>query len=494
MMTVRRLCLWLWALTALTTLAADNRPTIVIFLADDLGTGDVSALSMGCRIRTPYLDGFATESTRLTDFHTNSSVCSPTRYGLLTGRYAWRSRLQSGVLMGDSQPLIPTTRPTLASALKASGYRTACVGKWHLGLDWAKDAKGKPNYSAPFTGGPLDLGFETFFGLAASADMPPYVMLEGNQSVVEPVAKFGDSITPKRIGPAAPGWKAQDLLESLTVRAIAELRKCREDARPLFLYIPLPSPHTPIAPSEKWKGRSGINAYADFVMETDNSIGRILMALRETGRSENTLVIFTADNGCSPAANFTELKAAGHDSSAGFRGAKADLYEGGHRVPCIVRWPGRIARQGSSDALAGMTDLYATCLAAAGVEQPAVGGEDSVNLLPVLFGRVKTVRESYIMHSINGFFSIRKGPMKYLVCRGSGGWSEPNAKTEDYLRLPIEQLFNLDADPKEQSNLVRQRPEDLKKLRAELESQILAGRTTPGPESKNDVPVKVEKE
>jgi len=494
MVLVRRISLWLWALTAIATAATDNRPTIVIFLADDLGTGDVSALSMGCRIRTPYLDGFATESTRLTDFHTNSSVCSPTRYGLLTGRYAWRSRLQSSVLNGDSKPLIPSTRPTIASVLKASGYRTTCIGKWHLGLDWSKGQDGKPNYSAPFAGGPLDLGFETFFGVAASADMPPYVMLEGNQSVVEPVAKFGDSIMPKRIGPAAPGWKAEDLLESVTVRAIAELRKCREDTRPLFLYIPLPSPHTPIAPSEKWKGRSGINAYADFVMETDNCVGRILMALRETGRAENSLVIFTADNGCSPAANFAQLTAAGHDSSAGFRGAKADLYEGGHRVPCMVRWPGRIARQGSYDALAGMTDLFATCLAAAGVDKPSAGGEDSVNLLPVLFGRVPSVRESYIMHSIDGFFTLRKGSMKYLACRGSGGWSEPTAKNEDYLRLPIEQLYDLNEDPKEQVNLVRQRPEVVVKLRAELESQILAGRTTPGPESKNDVPVKVEKE
>jgi arylsulfatase A-like enzyme len=494
MVIVRRICLWIWALSVLGVSAADNRPTIVVFLADDLGTGDVSALSMGCRIRTPYLDGFASESTRLTDFHTNSSVCSPTRYGLLTGRYAWRTHLQSFVLNGDSKPLIPSTRPTIASALKASGYRTVCIGKWHLGLNWTMDAKGKPDYSSPFSGGPLDVGFETFYGVAASADMPPYVMIEGNQSVVAPVDKFGDAIYPKRIGPAAPGWKAEELLETVTVRAIAELRKCREDARPLFLYIPLPSPHTPIAPSEKWKGRSGINAYADFVMETDNSIGRILMALRESGRSENSLVVFTADNGCSPAANFTELKAAGHDSSAGFRGAKADLYEGGHRVPCIVRWPGRIARQGSSDALSGMTDLFATCLAAAGVEQPPVGGEDSVNLLPVLFGRVKSVRESYIMHSINGFFSIRKGAMKYLACRGSGGWSQPNAKADDYLRLPIEQLYDLEQDPREQANLVRQRPEAVVKLRAELDAQILAGRTTPGPESKNDVPVKVEKE
>jgi len=493
-MPLRRMCLWLWGLTMLTTMAADNRPTIVIFLADDLGTGDVSALSTGGRIRTPYLDDFAAESTRLTDFHTNSSVCTPTRYGLLTGRYAWRSRLQSGVLMGDSQPLIPTTRPTLASALKASGYRTACVGKWHLGLDWAKEANGKPNYTAPFTGGPLDLGFETFYGIAGSADMPPYVMLEGNQSVVVSVEKLGGSITPRPIESAKSDWRPQDLLESLTVRAIAELQKCREDARPLFLYIPLPSPHIPIAPSDKWKGRSGIHAYADFVMETDNSVGRILMALRETGRAENSLVIFTADNGCSSVANSKQLKAAGHDSSAGYRGAKTDLYEGGHRVPCMVRWPGRIAPRGSSDALAGMTDLYVTCLAAAGVAQPTMGGEDSVNLLPVLLGRTKSVRESYIMHSAFGFFSIRKGTMKYLVCRGSGGRSEPTAKTKDYLRLPIEQLYDLDQDPKEQANLVRQRPEAAVKLRAELDAQILAGRTTPGPESKNDVPVKVEKE
>ncbi|MFZ9201833.1 MAG: sulfatase family protein [Opitutales bacterium] len=485
-----RLSTLLLALLVANLVAADEtRPTIVVFLADDLGTGDVTALSGSCRIRTPYLDGFAVESTRLTDYHTSSSVCTPTRYGILTGRYAWRTRLQAGVLDGKSPPLIPSARPTLASVLRDAGYRTVCIGKWHLGLEWQKGPDGRPDYSQPFRGGPLALGFETFHGIAASADMPPYVLLEGDRATLAPTATFGKDLKHVRPGPAAPGWKADELLELLTQRAISELRKCRDDKRPLLLYVPLPSPHTPIAPSAKWRGRSGINAYADFVMETDHSIGRILMALQETGRAEDALVVITSDNGCSPTANFAELREEGHHPSAGFRGMKSDLYEGGHRVPCMVRWPKRIARGGSSDALAGSTDLYATCLAAAGVTPPPGGGEDSVSLLPVLRGETRSVRETYVMHSIDGRFAFRKGALKYLACRGSGGWSSPNAKDKDYLRLPPDQLFDLQEDPSEETNLARARPADVEKLWAELSAQVKAGRTTPGPASANDIEV-----
>lgn len=486
--------LFLALLVTCLTAAPETRPTIVVFLADDLGTGDVTALSGSCRIRTPYLDGFAVESTRLTDYHTSSAVCTPTRYGILTGRYAWRTQLQSGVLNGDSPALIARGRPTVASALRDVGYRTVCIGKWHLGLDWQKGTDGKPDFSKPFGGGPTAQGFETFYGVAASADMPPYVLLEGDKVTATPTATFGQTITPARVGPAAPGWKAEDLLENVTQRAIAELRKCRDDKRPLFLYIPLPSPHTPIAPSQMWKGRSGISAYADFVMETDHCVGRILMALQETGRAESAFVVFTSDNGCSPAANFADLREKGHDSSAGFRGMKSDLYEGGHRVPCMVRWPGHIERGGSSDALAGSTDLYATCLAVAGVTPPLGGGEDSVSLLPVLLGEAKSVRESYIMHSIDGRFAFRKGPLKYLACRGSGGWSSPNAKDRDYLRLSPDQLFDIAEDPSEETNLARARPVDVEKLWAELTAQVKAGRTTPGPASANDVEVELKRD
>lgn len=457
--------------------AADKRPTIVVFVADDLGTGDVTALSMSCRIRTPYLDGFAVESTRLTDHHASASVGAPTRYGMLTGRYAWRTRLQAGEPEASATPLIAPGRPTIASVLRDAGYRTVCIGQWHLGLDWSRGGDGKVDHALPFGGGPLAHGFETFCGLAASPDAPPLVLFEGD-----------------RIVPASTQWKPDALLERLTQRAIAELRKCREDARPLFLYVPLPAPRAPIAPSASWRGRSGINAYADFVMETDNSVGRILMALRETGRAEDAFVVITSGSGCAPAADFAALREHGHFPSAGFRGMKSDLYEGGHRVPCMVRWPGRIARGGSSDALAGSTDLYATCLAVAGVTPPAGGGEDSVSLLPVLLGQAKSVRETYILHSIDGRFAFRKGPLKYLACRGSGGWSSPNAKDKDYLRLPPDQLFDLAEDPSEETNLARARPADVERLWAELESEVKSGRTTPGPASPNDVPVQLRRD
>lgn len=468
-----------------------TRPTIVVFLADDLGTGDVAALSASCRIRTPYLDGFASEGMRLRDFHSNSSVCTPTRYGLMTGRYAWRTRLQKGVLGGGSSPLIPADRPTIASVLRAGGYRTALVGKWHLGLGWREGDEERRDFSQSFADGPTARGFESFFGIAASADMPPYVFLEGDRPAVAPTATFTSDHGPSRKGAAAPGWRSEDIQDALIRRAIAELRRCAEDPRPLLLVVSLASPHTPIAPSREWLGRSGINRYADFVMQMDHDIGRVLTALRETGRAEDAFVVITSDNGCSPEANFAELAGHDHFPSAGFRGAKADLFEGGHRVPCLVRWPGRIGRGSTSEALAGMTDWYATLAEVAGLARPAKGGEDSVSLLPALLGKSAQVRETYVMHSIDGSFALRRGSLKYLATRGSGGWSEPNGKTRGFGRLPPAQLYDLAEDPREESNLIGEKPAVAASMREQLLAIVSAGRSTPGPASANDVPVKV---
>lgn len=478
-------------LAALAGAAGPRKPDIVIFLADDLGLGDVAALSMSCRIRTPYLDGFATEGMRLRDFHSNSSVCTPTRYGLLTGRHAWRTRLQKGVLEGDSPPLIEEGRPTVASVLRDSGYRTVLVGKWHLGLGWAKGPDGRIDFGAPFKGGPLERGFETFFGIAASADMPPYGFLEADRSAAPLVRSVGAAEGLSRPGPAAEGWKPDHVLDAVVARAISELRKCASDPRPVFLLVSLPSPHTPIAPSASWRGRSGIGPYADFVMETDHAVGRVLMALRETGRAEDAFVVITSDNGCSPAAGLKELATHDHFPSAGFRGTKSDLFEGGHRVPCLVRWPGRVARGSESQALAGMTDWFATLAEVAGAPRGTRGGEDSVSLLPVLTGKAASVRETYVMHSIDGAFAIRRGSLKLLATRGSGGWSEPNARTKGLDRLPAMQLYDLREDPAESENLYRVRGDDVDELQEELARQIKAGRTTPGPASPNDVEVRV---
>lgn len=468
-----------------------SRPTIVMFLADDLGPGDVAALSASCRIKTPYLDGFASEGMRLRDFHSNSSVCTPTRYGLMTGRYAWRTHLQRGVLEGGSGPLIAKGRRTLASVLRDGGYRTALVGKWHLGLGWERDGGGRPDYARPFSDGPMSHGFASFFGLAASADMPPYVFLEGDRATVAPTARFTSDFGPARDGPAAPGWTSEAIQDALTRRAIEELRKCTDDPRPLFLLVCLASPHTPIAPVRDWQGRSGINRYADFVMQMDHDIGRVLTALRETGRAEDAFVVITSDNGCSPEANFAQLAAQDHFPSAGFRGAKADLYEGGHRVPCLVRWPRRIARGATSEALSGMTDWYATLAEVAGLGRPAEGGEDSVSLVPVLTGKSASARDTYVVHSIDGSFALRRGSLKYLAARGSGGWSEPNGKTKGFGRLPPSQLYDLAVDPREEENLVFERPDLAEAMREQLVAIVRAGRSTPGPASANDVPVRV---
>lgn len=425
------------------------------------------------------------------DFHSNSAVCSPTRYGLMTGRYAWRTRLQKGVLTGNSPPLIEAGRPTIASVLRDGGYRTAVVGKWHLGLGWKRGEGEKFSDGVPFAGGPLALGFESFFGVAASADMPPYGFLEGDRLAAPLTGRFTSDFGPAREGPAAAGWRSEDILEALTVRAIAELRKCSSDPRPLFLFVSLTSPHSPVAPSKAWLGRSGINRYADFVMETDHAIGRVLTALRETGRAEDAFVVITSDNGCSPVADFEELARHDHFPSAGFRGAKSDLFEGGHRVPCLVRWPRRIERGSSSEALAGMTDWFATLAEVAGLPRPEKGGEDSVSLLPVLLGKSKEARDSYVMHSAFGSFALRRGQLKYLATRGSGGWSEPNGKTKGFNRLPEGQLYDLAADPKESENLIRERAQLAASMREQLLALVAAGRSTPGPASPNDVKVEV---
>ena len=490
---MRALLFLISAVLSLGAKDAEPRPTIVIFLADDLGLGDVAALSASCRIRTPYLDGFATEGMRMRDFHSNSAVCTPTRYGLMTGRYAWRTRLQRGVLGGNSRPLIEAGRPTLASLLREGGYRTVMVGKWHLGLGWRRGDEGeeKVDHSAPFADGPLARGFETFFGVAASADMPPYGFLEGDRLAAPLTGRFTSDHGPSRSGPAADGWRSDMVLDALTARAIAELRKCASDPRPLFLLVSLTSPHSPVSPSKPWLGRSGINRYADFVMETDHAIGRVLTVLRETGRAEDAFVVITSDNGCSPVANLEELAQHDHFPSAGFRGTKADLFEGGHRVPCLVRWPRRIERGSSTDALAGMTDWFATLAEVAGLPRPAKGGEDSVSLLPVLTGKAKSARESYVMHSVDGSFALRRGQLKYLATRGSGGWSEPNAKSKGYARLPAAQLYDLAEDPKETENLIRAQPALAESMREQLLAIAAAGRSTPGAPSANDVEVKV---
>lgn len=424
-------------LAALAGAAESRKPDIVVLMADDLGLGDVAALSMSCRIRTPYLDGFATESMRLRDFHADGASGAATRKAVLTGRHAWRS-----------SPGIGEGRPTLPAILRAEGYRTVLIGTWDLG--------------SPDAAGPLARGFETFAGTGALGRRPPYRLWEGDK-------------------PIEGELKAEDLLETLTVRAIAELRKTQQDPRPVFLMVTLPTPGALHAPSGSWKARSGMHPHADVIMETDNSIGRILMALRETRRAEDAFVVVTSDNAPRDLAERDLLmREFDQDSWAGFGLGRLGLGEAAHRVPAMVRWPRRIARGSASDALSGAVDLYATLLTVAGARSPAdKGGEDSVSLLPVLTGKAASLRETLIHHGTEGF-ALRKGHLKLVA-----------ARPVDSRRGSGIELVDLREDPRETVDLARVRGDDADELHDLLAAAVKAGRTTPGPASPNDVEVRL---
>lgn len=477
------------------------RPNVVYILCDDLGTGDVRALNPGRgKIATPHIDRLAREGMTFTDAHSGSSVCTPTRYGILTGRYAWRTRLQSGVLFGLSAPLIAPGRLTVAGLLKQAGYNTACIGKWHLGLGWAGQTTddgglkgGAVDYSKPLSDSPVTHGFDTFFGISGSLDMPPFVWIE-NDRVTEPPTATKKWL---REGPAGEAFEAVDVLPALTKRAAGYFEAHAAEAKagkPFFLYLPLTSPHTPIVPSPEWQGKSGLSPYADFVMQTDRCVGQLMEALDRSGLAENTLVIFTSDNGCSPAADVKELERQGHFPSAQFRGYKADIWEGGHRVPFICRWPAKVKAGATSAQLVCLTDLLATCAELAGQQVPADAGEDSVSILPALLGTDKgPLREAVVHHSINGMFALRQGPWKLELCPGSGGWCDPRDPAALKAGLPSAQLYDLSQEVGEQKNLQAEQPEVVARLTKLLEKYVAEGRSTPGAPQTNDAPVVIRK-
>ena len=480
--------LLLLALSASAALAA-ARPNVVYILADDLGYGDVQILnpSRG-KIRTPHLDRLAGEGMIFTDAHSGSSVCTPTRYGLLTGRYAWRSRLQRGVLDGtDDPPLIAEDRLTVPAFLRRHGYATAAIGKWHLGFlserpggaaapaakEGAKRRMGENGLpvGSRIVGGPITRGFDYFWGCSNARTMSGLIE---NDRVIE-------NLPPIEMLPR---------LGRQAVKYVAERASAARAGRPFFLYLPLTSPHTPILPSPEWKGKSGLGDYGDFVMQTDAVVGDVLAALAEHGIADNTLVIFTADNGCSPQAGTAELEAKGHFASGPLRGYKADIWDGGHRVPFLVRWPGRIAPGRTSTQLICHTDLLATVAELMGERLPENAGEDSVSILPALLGRDRApLREAVVHHSINGLFAIRQGNWKLEFCPGSGGWGKPGDADARKSGLPERQLYDLATDLAETRNLQSEKPEVAAKLTALLESYVARGRSTPGEPQRNDVAV-----
>lgn len=471
--------------------ALNNRPNIVYILADDLGYGDISCFNGNSKIPVPHLAQLAKEGMVFTDAHSGSAVCTPTRYGILTGRYSWRSVLKKGVVYGYSPHLIEDTRMTVASMLKKQGYHTACVGKWHLGWDWQFTGSGPEDvdYTQPISHGPSANGFDYSFCIPASLDMPPYVYVENDRVTAAPnrvvEGKTGKLLM--REGPTGADFEHIDVLPTLTEKAVAYIDRRGRTTQPFFLYFPLPAPHTPILPTQEFQGQSGTNEYGDFVMQIDWVVGQVMDALHRNGLEGNTLFIFTNDNGCSPNADFEYLAQLGHNPNYVFRGHKADIYEGGHRVPLIVRWPGRVKTGSVCDDTTCLTDLMATAAEITGYTLPDDAGEDSVSMLPNLLGSATgPVREATVHHSVNGSFSIRQGKWKLILCSGSGGWSPPRPGSEEARQLPPVQLYDLIADIGETKNVQGQFPEVVKRLTDLLQNYVDRGRSTPGATQKND--------
>ncbi len=492
-------------------LLAADKPNIVFILADDLGYGDLGCYNKDSKIPTPNLDRLATEGMRFTDAHAPSSVCSPTRYALLTGRYAWRSRLQRGVLGPWDKPLITSDRLTVATLLKQHGYATAAIGKWHLGMVWPTKDGAPPSswtnqlsnvdFTKPIADGPTTRGFDYYFGTDVP-NYPPYCFVENDRTVGTPsLPDTGRADLFNRPGPMVPGWKLVNILPELTKRAVKWVEDAAKADKPFFLYFPLTSPHYPVVPAPEFKGKSKAGDYGDFVAQTDWTAGQVLDALKRTGAAENTLVIFTSDNG----PEVVEIKPGAYDRAAEFghysmgalRGAKRDIWEGGHRVPFLARWPGKIEPGSASGETICHVDFMATVAALLGAKLPDNAAPDSFSLLPVFFGEplVKPGREATIHHAASGKFAIRKGDWVLIDAptgddNGKKGEPEWLRKQRGYTSHDEPgELFNVREDLSERRNQFAEHPELVRELKTLLEKYKRDGRSTPGPAQTNDVPI-----
>jgi arylsulfatase A len=488
------------------------KPNIVFILADDLGYGDVYCYNKKSKISTPNLDRLASEGTRFTDAHAPTSVCTPTRYAILTGRYSWRTRLQRGVLGPWGKPLIAPGRLTVASLLKQNGYATACIGKWHLGWDWpAKDGKqpgsGKDglsnvDFEKPVADGPTTRGFDYYFGTDVP-NFPPYCFVENDRAVGIPTLHdTGRADGFNHPGPMAPGWRLVSILPELTRRAVTWVEESAKSGKPFFLYLPLTSPHYPVVPAPEFKGKSKAGEFGDFVFQTDWTVGQVLDALHRSGVADNTLVIFTSDNGpeitgeVNPGA-YDRAQQFHHYSMGDLRGAKRDTWEGGHRVPFVACWPGKIKPGTVSGETICHVDFMATVAALLGAQLPPSAGEDSFNLLPLLLGEehARPARPATVHHSGSGKFAIRKGDWVLIDAPtgdDNGAKGEPQWLKDErgYAKhnLPGE-LFNVHDDVSERRNQFTECPEVVRELKALLEKYKRDGRSTPGARQRNDVEV-----
>ncbi|MCL2879891.1 MAG: arylsulfatase [Treponema sp.] len=472
-----------------------NKPNLIYILADDMGYGDVSALNEKCAFKTPAFDSIFENGIAFTDAHASSAVCSPSRYSILTGRYPWRSRMKTGVLGGYSKALIRPERLTVGKMLQKEGYKTAAIGKWHLGMDFAGDFTEQPRYSqcpdvdfgSKIENAPVTRGFDYYYGISASLDMPPYVYIENDRFTAVPERSIEGEKGKRlyRSGPIADDFVLEDVLPCLTKKALDVIDNWAGE--PFFLYFPLPAPHTPILPSPEFQGKSNTNEYGDFVLMCDDVVAQIIQKMKDRGIYDNTILVYTSDNGCSPLADFKELADAGHNPSYHFRGHKADIYEGGHRIPLLLQWPAMIQKGKRCSQTVCLSDLMATMADLLGIHLPEDAAEDSVSNLPLWKNpeHCPVIRQDTVHESINGSVSIRSGKWKLEMCPGSGGWSWPKPG-EEAPDSPGFQLYDLENDVGEKINVINEYPDIVPPMRKRLAEIIRTGRSTPGAAQPNE--------
>lgn len=483
-------------LLGLSANAQISKPNILLLYADDMGYGDLAIQNAKSKIPTPCLDQLVREGMRFTDGHSSSGICTPSRYAMLTGRHHWRKF--HGIVNALGTSVFDKEEWTLPEMLQEEGYITACIGKWHLGWDWpairkpdAKPMKRKKgrgtqtfwgadafDWSKPIPDGPLAHGFDYYFGDSV-INFPPYAWIENDRVLKAPdttltiTAKTKEGGWEVRPGPACSDWDFYEVLPTLTKKAVTWIEKRKGQESPFFLYFPLPSPHAPIVPTDEFDGRSQAGPYGDFVVQSDWSCGQLLEALKRAGVSENTLVIFTADNGPERYA-YPRAEKYDHWSAEPFRGLKRDIYEGGHHVPFVVKWPGVVAPGSTSDALVSQIDIMATVATVLGKVLPDGVAEDAFDFFPVLQGKAKTSARTAHVHNTNkDHYAIRDGD--YVLVDAPHGYVSKRDKAWEKRRsypAPGDekvQLFNISNDPIQKVNLADKDPDRVRAMRALLE-------------------------
>lgn len=488
-MSIKPITLAALALSSIPANAGDGKPNVIYILADDLGYGDVSSYNPNGKFHTPAIDSLASEGVSFMNAHTTSGVSTPSRYSILTGRYNWRTKMQTGVLWSYDLPLINKERETVATLMSDNGYITGIIGKWHLGLGWVKDENGEIDHNADLTESPSDNGFDYSYVMPASLDIPPYIYFENKKPTANVTRVTEGNPAPGfwRKGYIADDFDIQDALYHFTDKATDFIQENADE--PFFLYFPLTAPHAPILPDEKFAGKT-ISTYGDFVLMVDEVVRRIVAAVEKAGITENTMIVFTADNGFAPAGNLEEQISKGHNPVGELRGHKADIYEGGHRVPYIVKAPSLTKKiDVKIDAPISQVGLFATMAHLVGApinEGEAVDSESHLQAIKKGKQPKQLADKPIVVHSHDGHFAIIVNNWKLCLTPGSGGWSYPRVGKEKP-GSPDVQLFNLDDNISENSdfNLCNEEPELVNELRNQLYEIVEA--------APNDVKVVVNK-